>query len=153
MVEGSVNCNPLEAAVRAIKQELSLPLLYAPLEKLMIILQQLRPHIEAGGYHLDRFDALLDGEVITTSRQPVFDGARALIERGHHPEELMCADQNGHLVFIATIGENARWTIEESDKGGLRKRPWRELPVEKAVSSRAVGPRTGEERSGGTMLA
>jgi hypothetical protein len=118
----------------------------------MIILQ-LRPHIEAGGYHLDRFDAFLDGEVITTSRQPVFDGARALIERGHHPEELMCADQNGHLVFIATIGENARWTIEESDKAGLRKRPWRELPVQIAVSSRAVGPRTGEERSGGTMLA
>jgi hypothetical protein len=122
------------------------------LEKLMIILQ-LRPHIEAGGYHLDRFDAFLDGEIITTSRQPVFDGARALIERGHDPEELICADQSGHLVFKATIGENARWTIEESDKAGLRKRPWSEWTLQKAVSSRAVGPRTGEERSGGTMLA
>jgi hypothetical protein len=65
----------------------------------------------------------------------------------------MCADQNGYLVFKATLGENARWTIEESDKGGLRKRLWRELPVEKAVSSRAVGPRTGEETWGGTMIA
>jgi hypothetical protein len=118
----------------------------------MIILQ-LRPHIEAGGYHLDRFDAFLDGEVITTSRQPVFDGARALIERGHDPEELMCADQNGHLVFKAAIGENARWTVEESDNGGLRKRAWRELPSQIPDSSRAVDPRTGEERSDGTIVA
>ena len=83
------------------------------------------PHTERGGYHLDRFDAYLGDELITTSRQPIYDGARELLKRGHDPEALMCADQKGHLIFKRSIGENAKLTVEESDKRGLRLRGWR----------------------------
>ena len=47
------------------------------------------PHLERGGYHLDRFDACLDGELITTSRQPLLDGARALLARGFDPDVML----------------------------------------------------------------
>jgi hypothetical protein len=36
----------------------------------------LRPHLERGGYHVDCFDACLDGAPIVTSRPPLYDGAR-----------------------------------------------------------------------------
>lgn len=46
----------------------------------------LRPHIEHGSFHLDRFDAYLGDALIVTSRQPLYDGARKLLERGHDPD-------------------------------------------------------------------
>jgi hypothetical protein len=47
------------------------------------------PHLERGGFHVDRFDAYLDGELIVTSRQPLLDGARRLLQRGFDPEALL----------------------------------------------------------------
>ena len=46
----------------------------------------LRPHIEHRNgwrFHLDRFDAYLNGELILTSRQPWYDAARELLRRGY----------------------------------------------------------------------
>jgi hypothetical protein len=34
----------------------------------------LHPHVEGEGYHLDRFDAYLNDQLIVTSRQPLYDG-------------------------------------------------------------------------------
>jgi hypothetical protein len=42
----------------------------------------LRPHMERGGYHADRFDAYLGDELICVSRSGWHDPARALMARG-----------------------------------------------------------------------
>jgi hypothetical protein len=88
----------------------------------------LKPHIERGGYHLDRFDAYLDGELIVTSRQPLYDGARKLLDRGFAPTELLSIHHAGKdydSFEPAPIGELAKWTIAESDRGGLQRQRWK----------------------------
>jgi hypothetical protein len=52
----------------------------------------LRPHIEQRNgcrFHLDRFDACLNGELILTSRQPWYDRARELLRRGYPGDTLL----------------------------------------------------------------
>jgi hypothetical protein len=52
----------------------------------------LRPHVDersGGRFHLDRFDAYLYGELILISRQPWYDGARALLSRGYPGNTLL----------------------------------------------------------------
>ena len=52
----------------------------------------LRPHIEHRNgwrFHLDRFDAYLNGELILTSRQPWYDAARELLRRGYPGDTLL----------------------------------------------------------------
>jgi hypothetical protein len=105
-----------------------------------------RPHLERGGFHIDRFDADLGSEVIVTSRQPLLDGARALLARGFDPEAMltMRTDNRAYDSFDPKpIGEWAKWTIAELDRRGLRRRRWR--PLEGAVSSHPVDARSGDE--------
>jgi hypothetical protein len=86
-----------------------------------------RPHLERGGYHVDRFDAYLDGELVVTSRQPLLDGARALLDQGHPPQTRLTIRHHGrdHDSFAPrSIGELAKWTIKERDKGGLSRERW-----------------------------
>ena len=87
----------------------------------------LTPHRERAGYHLDRFDAYVGDELIVTSRQPLFDGARKLLERGHDPATPATIRHRGkdYDSFVPRpLSELAQWTIEESDKGGLKRRRW-----------------------------
>jgi hypothetical protein len=52
----------------------------------------LRPHIEHRNgcrFHLDRFDACLNGELILTSRQPWYGAARELLRRGYPGDTLL----------------------------------------------------------------
>ena len=84
------------------------------------------------------FAAVLpDGRVlIRASRQPLLDGARALAAEGVPRETVITARHRGSTIVAmrSTLAEAAKWTIEESDRGGLRKRLWR--PFGMAGSSR-----------------
>jgi hypothetical protein len=74
-----------------------------------------------------KYRAMLGSLAITKqTRQPLFDGARALLALGYDPAGMITARHAGRdiIAMRATIGEAACWTIEESDKGGLRKRLW-----------------------------
>jgi hypothetical protein len=88
----------------------------------------LYPHIERGGFHLDRFDAYLGDKLVVVSRQPLYDSARALLDLGVAPDTLLTVRHVGkdHDSFVPRpIGELAKWTIVDSDRGGLQRREWR----------------------------
>jgi hypothetical protein len=101
----------------------------------------LRPHIERAGFHTERFDALLDGEVICTSRSGWNDPARALLALGYPPETLLHVQHEGKPpdpgIVPQPIGELAKWTWEETSAGGIKKRRWR--PVEERFTATARG--------------
>ena len=81
-------------------------------------------HHRPGRFHV----ALASGVPLPRStRQPLFDGARALLKLGHDPERLIEVSHLGSAIVAmrATVGEAARWLIEEPDRGGLRKRLWK----------------------------
>ena len=93
--------------------------------------------------HIDKFEGWLDGEMIVTSKQPRLDGARELMRRGYSPDVLMTTRAEGrdYDSFIpAPIGELAKWTITERDRGGLRRELWRSY--QDGVSRSAVDART-----------
>jgi hypothetical protein len=82
-----------------------------------------------------RYVALLDDEKITKpTRQPFFDAARTLLGRGWNPDTVLEASHEGSAIVAmrSTIGEAAKWTITEADRGGLQKRLWH--PYEDAHS-------------------
>jgi hypothetical protein len=102
-----------------------------------------RPHLERGGFHLDRFDACLDGELITTSRQPLLDGARALLARGFDPDAMLTIRlASSPADSFRPKPEWARWTITERERGGLQRTTWR--PFADARGSHAVASPPGK---------
>jgi hypothetical protein len=107
----------------------------------------LRPHIERGGYHTDRFDAYLGDELICVSRQPLYDGARALLDLGYHPDTPLTirhADKDPSFE-PRSITELAQWTITERDRAGLSRERWRSYHDQDASSSFAVASPASEE--------
>jgi len=78
----------------------------------------------------DKYDAYLDGAFIVTSRQPLFDGARALQKLGYADDSLLTMrhqDRNYDSFKPMTIGELARGTIRE-DKRGLHLTKYQPMP-------------------------
>lgn len=96
--------------------------------------------------------------VVQASRQPLLDAARALAAPGVPPETIVTASHRGAaIVAIRTsIGEAAKWRIEESDRGGLKRRPWRPFDPDLfsahgvAENGRAAVP--AEDRAPGAPL-
>ena len=74
-----------------------------------------------------RFEAVCNGEIIVRStRQPIYDGARALLRRGVPPETFVIwLTSEGTPSMRGTLGELAKWTVEESPTGKLQRRRWR----------------------------
>lgn len=103
---------------------------------------ELHEHIESAGCHVDRFDAYLDGDLIVTSRQPIFAGARALVGRGVDPATPMCGrwHRTGTRTMFGTVGEFAKWTVHET-RDGLKRTPY------VALDAAAFGFRRGQERA------
>lgn len=67
------------------------------------------------------------GPDLCRSRTPIYDSARALLDMGHSPDELLVAYHQSTLTRInkpVPIGELAKWMVSESNKGGLRLRKW-----------------------------
>lgn len=87
---------------------------------------------------LNVFSATLPGGrvLVRASRQPLFDGARALLAEGVAPATVISVRHRGSRIIAmqSTTGEAAKWTVEEADRGGLRRRSWRPNPM--AHSSR-----------------
>jgi hypothetical protein len=105
-----------------------------------------RPHLERGGFHLDRFDAYLDGELIVTSRQPLLDGARRLLERGFDPEALLTMqmhDRPYDSFQPKPMRELAEWTIKELDRRGLRRQRWE--PFQYARPAHPIHARSADQ--------
>jgi hypothetical protein len=90
----------------------------------------LRPHYdEPNGtpVKLGKFAAYLDGDLVCISSQPLLDGARALLARGHPAHVLLTTRHDGKPYdnFIpATIGKLACLTAEEACLGFRKYRPW-----------------------------
>jgi hypothetical protein len=71
-----------------------------------------------------RYAAVLpDGRVLVQSRQPFYDGARKLLAEGVPPDTVLEARHKGSSVVAlrSTVGEAAKWTVRERDKGGIRR--------------------------------
>lgn len=106
-----------------------------------------RPHLERGGFHIDRFDAYLEDELIVTSRQPLLDGARRLLGRGFDPEApltMRMHDRPYDSFRPKPIREWAKWTIKELDRRGLRRQRWERL--QNARSLHPVDARIADQR-------
>ena len=81
-----------------------------------------------------RYKAMVGSMTITRpTRSPLFDAARALLPIGLCARDRRFAARHAGSSVVAmrsTIGEAARWTIEESDSRGLQRRLWRPRPFE-----------------------
>lgn len=88
--------------------------------------------------------------ILRASRQPLFDGARMLAGEGAPPEAILTTRHAGSSIVAtrSTVGEASRWTIEESDTRGLRRRPWRPHPG--AISGGAEAPENDRGEAPGT---
>ena len=99
-----------------------------------------RPHIERAGFHTDRFDVLLDDQpILGPTRSPLYATARELLKRGFEPDRLMTIRLTGRdydSFEPRPIGELAKWTVQESDRGGLQRREWVPFPVGVAEDER-----------------
>lgn len=76
------------------------------------------------------YAALLGQRVLARSRQPLLDAARGLLAEGMAPETVLVARHAGSstIAMRSTVGEAAKWTIKERDRGGLRKELWQPHP-------------------------
>jgi hypothetical protein len=85
----------------------------------------LTPDPISGGYV-----ARLDGDHVVTSRQPVVDGARVLLRRGHSPDALLTARHAGAADSFKPlpIREWARWTYTDGVTGRLQRIEWTPMP-------------------------
>jgi hypothetical protein len=87
---------------------------------------------------------LLDSSTIEAAgkvrsfKRPVYGLARALIREGHDPETILVTRwKHGTAAFRpAPLRDFAKWTVEESDRNGLRRRPYREGPWKVGGSDR-----------------
>lgn len=77
-----------------------------------------------------RYAALLDGEVIATSRQPFYAAARALQALGYDDEIVLTASHEGAaaIAMRSTIGRAAVWSVTEGDRTGLSRFEFQDRP-------------------------
>ncbi len=80
------------------------------------------------------------GETITVShRLPLYTLARELDAKGYGDYRLQSYSPTGTPSLRGLVSVMAGLTVEESDKGGLRLRPFRDHPG-KGIFSRAAAP-------------
>ena len=78
---------------------------------------------------------LPNGMRIKPMKVPIFGAARALLALGFTPDTLLEFRHVGSGIIAAggIVGELAKWTVRERDRGGLRRELWE--PYEDAHSS------------------
>ena len=63
-----------------------------------------------------RWRVTLAGDHIGDFREPFYDGARALLARGHDPAAMLqMRHANGVIGLSGNLGETAKWTVADSD--------------------------------------
>ena len=75
-----------------------------------------------------RFDAMVGDQVIVAaSKRPFLHGCRALLELAHDPDQVVVMRPVGSATdcLRGTIGVAAKLTVDDSDRGGIRFRPWK----------------------------
>jgi hypothetical protein len=91
------------------------------------------------------FDALVDDQAIVTStRQPFFDGCRALLALGYDPGQVAVMRHAGSPVdcLYGAIGAAAALTVKEPDADAIRLATWKafsDRPVEPPVAFAGLG--------------
>lgn len=109
----------------------------------------LRPATQPGTYWPVLNEKRLTEEQLTrATRQPFFDGARELLKRGIDPDTPLISRHEGSqtIALQSTVGEAARWSVSEADRGGLSKRPYRPWNADSHLPADASGD---DEASGG----
>lgn len=100
------------------------------------------------------YAAVLGDRDLCVSREPALCASRKLLAEGAPPGAAIEFRHVGSRDVVAirgTIGELAKWTIEESDRHGLKRRRYRS-PEEKGLRARPGGgvapeiARAGDER-------
>ena len=103
------------------------------------------PDPEKAGRFVARLEST--GEVIVAStRQPLVDGARELLARGFDPAALLTMRLEGKVYDSfqpLPIGEWAKWTYKEREKGGLAVERWMPFAV----------PRSGQKSGSEPLVA
>jgi hypothetical protein len=88
-----------------------------------------------------RYKAVLaDGTVLLkSSRQPLLDGARALLAQGIDPETVlvMARKSTGTESLRAKVGDAAKLTVQEGDRVGPRFVKWKPYPQSLADENNA----------------
>jgi hypothetical protein len=75
-----------------------------------------------------RFSVRFDGRsLVSASRLPFCDGARELVRLGYQPELVLLMRHEGSsaVALRSTIGEAAKLTVEDSDRGPPGFRAWK----------------------------
>jgi hypothetical protein len=73
------------------------------------------------------FWPMRDGVKLTkATRQPFYDGARALRAAGAADDAILVASHAGAstVALRSTVGEAAQWSVSEPDRGNLRRIPY-----------------------------
>ena len=117
----------------------------------MTIRITLEPATAAG-----RYRAMLDGRLLVTSREPLYAAARVLLAEGVSPDEVLEAQHASSPIVAmrSTVGEAAKWTVEETDKGGMQRRKWRPFgsPRQDGPPGLEVAPDSAPEAKTGTRM-
>lgn len=94
-----------------------------------------------------RYEARLDGEVVTISKTPLLSAARVLLERGHSPDTILSMSRAGSdtVSLRATLGAAAKLTVMETKTVGPRFGRYRPPPAEMPFAA-MTGEATGASR-------
>ena len=87
------------------------------------------------------FWPIYGGEKLTNAtRQPFFDGARALLADGVNPEWTLIGRHEGSqtIALQSTVGEAAKWSVSEPDRGKCTRIPYQ--PYKPGSSATADSP-------------
>jgi hypothetical protein len=92
-------------------------------------------------------------ELTPTGRYRAMLGAKLLVTGGLDPETAFEAQHKGSPIVAmrCKLGEAAKWTVRERDRGGLRRELWQPMPD--AVSSIRGGGENEQEAAGGSSGA
>jgi hypothetical protein len=105
--------------------------------------------VEADAEKPGRFIARLErsGEtIVASSRQPLVDGARALLDRGFAkttPLTMRHTGSKSDSFRPAPLGQWARWTYTESEKYPLKKQRWMPIPADREGQKSGSKPSPG----------
>jgi hypothetical protein len=84
-----------------------------------------------------RFTARMEGMgelIVSSTRQPLVDGARVLLAQGYDPGALLTMRHEGKAYDSfqpLPIGKWAGWTYKEGEKDALRRTAWMPLPTDR----------------------
>jgi hypothetical protein len=73
-----------------------------------------------------RYLGFIGEDLVVDSHQPFLDGARELLQRGYDPETILVMRHAGSKTdsLRGKIGEAAKWTVTEPDRGKIQFRKW-----------------------------